>query len=185
VDNIVKACNGIFKSLITGEYEHLTPEIIKGLNFKVLTSLPVPQNVIPGEVRKYFVGVGGYRGAPAEDCGYLLERLCDLVNTNRHGVQGLDPLSSSVLLAVVTHLYIAWIHPFGDGNGRTARLIELMLLLQGGRAGTRGAPAFQPLQRNSTVVLRGTGPRQLFRRRHRSVRSLCAARVPRRSGKSD
>jgi len=132
VDNIVKACNGIFKSLIKGEYKHLTSEIIKELNLKVLTGLPIPQNVTPGEVRRYFVGVGRYRGAPAEDCEYLLERLCSLVNDNRDGVQGLDPLSSSVLLAMVTHLYIAWIHPFGDGNGRTARLLEFMLLLQGG-----------------------------------------------------
>ena len=26
------------------------------------------------------------------------------------------------------HLYLAWIHPFGDGNGRTARLVEFLLL---------------------------------------------------------
>ena len=34
--------------------------------------------------------------------------------------------------AVVAHLYIAWIHPFGDGNGRTARLLELQILLGAG-----------------------------------------------------
>lgn len=27
---------------------------------------------------------------------------------------------------------MAWIHPFGDGNGRTARLLEFRLLLSGG-----------------------------------------------------
>ena len=32
----------------------------------------------------------------------------------------------------MAHLYIAWIHPFGDGNGRTARLLELDTLLQSG-----------------------------------------------------
>ncbi|WP_419922541.1 Fic family protein [Candidatus Poriferisodalis sp.] len=25
------------------------------------------------------------------------------------------------MCAVYAHLYIAWLHPFGDGNGRTAR----------------------------------------------------------------
>jgi Fic family protein len=30
--------------------------------------------------------------------------------------------------AVYAHLYIAWIHPFGDGNGRTARLLEFLIL---------------------------------------------------------
>lgn len=34
--------------------------------------------------------------------------------------------------AIMAHLYIAWIHPFGDGNGRTARLIEFQLMIQAG-----------------------------------------------------
>jgi Fic family protein len=37
-----------------------------------------------------------------------------------------------VLAAIVAHLYIAWIHPFGDGNGRTARLVEFALLVKAG-----------------------------------------------------
>jgi Fic family protein len=32
----------------------------------------------------------------------------------------------------VAHLYIAWIHPFGDGNGRTARLVEYQILVGAG-----------------------------------------------------
>jgi Fic family protein len=46
---------------------------------------------------------------------------------------GDDPtmrFSIAILKAVYAHIYIAWIHPFGDGNGRTARLIEFMLLVQ-------------------------------------------------------
>ncbi len=38
----------------------------------------------------------------------------------------------AVLKAVMAHLYIAWIHPFGDGNGRTARLVEFYLLVNAG-----------------------------------------------------
>jgi len=34
-----------------------------------------------------------------------------------------------ILKAILAHLYIAWIHPFGDGNGRTARLVEFKILL--------------------------------------------------------
>ena len=41
-----------------------------------------------------------------------------------------------ILKAILAHLYIAWyiawIHPFGDGNGRVARLIEFQLLIQAG-----------------------------------------------------
>jgi Fic family protein len=32
----------------------------------------------------------------------------------------------------MAHLYFVWIHPFGDGNGRTARLIEFQILLSVG-----------------------------------------------------
>jgi Fic family protein len=38
----------------------------------------------------------------------------------------------AVIKAVLAHLYLAWIHPFGDGNGRTARLMELRILLEAG-----------------------------------------------------
>jgi Fic family protein len=38
----------------------------------------------------------------------------------------------AVLKAILAHLYVAWIHPFGDGNGRTARLIEFQLMIEAG-----------------------------------------------------
>jgi len=41
----------------------------------------------------------------------------------------------AIIKAVVAHLYLAWIHPFGDGNGRTARLIEFMILVTSGVPG--------------------------------------------------
>lgn len=40
--------------------------------------------------------------------------------------------SEVVIQAIVTHVYIEWIHPFGDGNGRTGRLVEFYILLRGG-----------------------------------------------------
>jgi Fic family protein len=33
---------------------------------------------------------------------------------------------------VYAHLYLAWIHPFGDGNGRTARMVEFAILARCG-----------------------------------------------------
>ena len=44
----------------------------------------------------------------------------------------MDPVAMSILRAITAHLYIAWIHPFGDGNGRTARLMEFAILLSSG-----------------------------------------------------
>ncbi|MFZ4765179.1 MAG: Fic family protein, partial [Roseimicrobium sp.] len=34
--------------------------------------------------------------------------------------------------SIVAHVYLAWIHPFGDGNGRTARLMEFHVLFANG-----------------------------------------------------
>ena len=41
-------------------------------------------------------------------------------------------LHMAVLKAIYAHLFFVWIHPFGDGNGRTARIIELRVLLASG-----------------------------------------------------
>ncbi|OHD76316.1 MAG: hypothetical protein A2V99_18435 [Spirochaetes bacterium RBG_16_67_19] len=132
VENILIACNTILEDLIAGEPANLTAGLIKSYNGLVLAGLPAKEGVVPGEIRKIPVVVGSYRGAPAEDCEYLLERLCVFLNAERERETTLDRLSLSVLLAVTAHLYLAWIHPFGDGNGRTARLVELLLLLNGG-----------------------------------------------------
>ena len=74
--------------------------------------------------------MGRYRCAPAEDCDHLLEQLCKALN----GFPTPDGCAEQFLIikAVFAHLYFVWIHPFGDGNGRTARLLELFILLAAG-----------------------------------------------------
>jgi Fic family protein len=39
-----------------------------------------------------------------------------------------DRFMQAFFAATLAHLYIAWIHPFGDGNGRTARALEAAIL---------------------------------------------------------
>ena len=41
-------------------------------------------------------------------------------------------IPTAVIKAAIAHLYLAWIHPFGDGNGRTARLCEFLMLVTSG-----------------------------------------------------
>src|SRR5262249_46614258 len=40
--------------------------------------------------------------------------------------------ADAVVQAIITHVYLEWIHPFGDGNGRTGRLLEFYILLRAG-----------------------------------------------------
>jgi Fic family protein len=131
VDNILKGCNDIKKKMMQGESEGLSVAEIMEFNKTVLSGLELEKDVAPGVIRKYSVGVGGYRGAPAEDCEYLLEHLCAWLNATEFNPHE-HAISFSVIRAIVAHLYIAWIHPFGDGNGRTARLLEFKILLSSG-----------------------------------------------------
>ena len=89
--------------------------------------------MVPGEVRSYPVVVSSYRGAPAEDCEYLLRRLAEWLESDIF--ESDDPeigFALTVARAVYAHIYISWIHPFGDGNGRTARLLEFLILARSG-----------------------------------------------------
>jgi len=132
VDNLITACREIGANIVQGADCHLTVDCIKRYNAMVLKDLPLDEHVRPGEIRQYSVGVGRYRGAPAEDCEHLLERLCHWINHELCPPDDSDKIAFGILRAVMAHLYLAWIHPFGDGNGRTARLLEFQLLLAAG-----------------------------------------------------
>ena len=139
VDNIVAACNDIGADVASGREFRLEPQRILAFNRRVLAGLDVEEGVVPGEYRTHSVVVGGvYRGAPAEDCAYLLERLRAWLNGPELAPVTDDDMSFALQLfrAIPAHLYIAWIHPFGDGNGRTARLVELQILLHSGFVST-------------------------------------------------
>lgn len=132
VKNIISACEGVVDKAVQGESLSLNLETILYFNRLVLEGLKLDKDVAPGKVRTYSVGVFLYRGAPAEDCQYLLEQLCDWLNSEHFSETILPPISLGLIKAILAHLYLAWIHPFGDGNGRTARLIEYQLLVDSG-----------------------------------------------------
>jgi Fic family protein len=134
IENILQACNAMLPEIASGNISPLTPESICEYNRTVLQNLDLgdPQ-IVPGEIRQYSVGVGRYRAAPAADCRYLLDRLCAWLNGDDfHPPDPRWSVAYSVIRAVIAHLYIAWIHPFGDGNGRTARLAEFRILVSSG-----------------------------------------------------
>ena len=58
---------------------------------------------------------------PAEDVPELIEDLCDWVNDNWDDVPPVE-LAAHVLWQ------LCWIHPFTDGNGRTARAVSYLVL---------------------------------------------------------
>ncbi|HAL49313.1 MAG: Fic family protein [SAR202 cluster bacterium] len=132
VNNIIEACNSVLADLTQGRTHRLTPDRIRVLNSKVLQGLELEEGVRGGLVRSHAVVVGRYRGAPAQDCEYLIGRLCDWLDEGDWPAERLGTMATAIVKAIVGHLYIAWIHPFGDGNGRTARLVEFQMLVEAG-----------------------------------------------------
>jgi len=133
VQNIIDACNRISSELLSENgADALSVDKTKEFNHLVLKNLQVAEEVIPGEIRGYPVVVGQYRGAPQQDCEYLLERLCRWLHEETLRAPGGQEIAFGLIRAIIAHLYLAWIHPFGDGNGRTARLMEFQILLAAG-----------------------------------------------------
>ena len=147
VTNIITAYNQIVEHLLDGGSSALTLQGIKRFDRQVLAEIH-EDGVIPGEIRTGSVIVGPrYRGAPAQDCEYLVGRMCEWLNGS-----DFDPPSDelripyALIKAVVAHLYFTWIHPFDNGNGRTARLIELPDPARRRRAKRRSTSTQQSLQ---------------------------------------
>ena len=132
VDNIIAACDKIENDILINKETKLSVEKIKKYNKWVLEDLPLEEGVIPGEVRMHSVTVGNYRGAPAKNCEALMGKLCNWLNNEVVAPRKEEEIVYGVLKAIICHIYIAWIHPFGDGNGRTARLLEMEILLSAG-----------------------------------------------------
>jgi Fic family protein len=138
VDNVIAALGRIDKSARRGEALTITPEWIKEQNAQILDGLEVADHVTPGEYTDTPLAVGSvYRGAPPRDIPHLMEKLCEWLNKWIEPARDPDTTDDqrffqSFFAAVLGHLYLAWIHPFGDGNGRTARLLECALLAHSG-----------------------------------------------------
>lgn len=64
-----------------------------------------------------------------------MDGLCGWLNDDLAALGGGDDVlrvPRLLALAILAHLYLAWIHPFGDGNGRIARFLEFEIMLRAG-----------------------------------------------------
>ena len=133
VRNVFSALNDIDMHIANATLGPVTADLICDFNRRVLDALEFTPDIRIGEFRDHSVIVGKYRGAPAQDCRYLTQRLAAWLESEVFDSD--DPetdFALTVVQVLYAHLYIAWIHPFGDGNGRTARLLEYMLMARSG-----------------------------------------------------
>lgn len=96
---------------------------------KIITSHISCAANVPGKYRPHEVKVGdkdhgGVHTPPKclPDIETLMAKLAEWINSDP--VKAMDPL----LRGALAHYHLGLIHPFGDGNGRVARIVEAFML---------------------------------------------------------
>jgi hypothetical protein len=120
------------------ERPFLSQNVIKALNYHAITCL----HTTPGEYRPCEVEVGKGEDAYHPPPHYRVQALMDdFVNgVNRHWIQA-DP----VVLACFVLWRLNHIHPFINGNGRTARVTSYFVLCLKNEGWLRGDPILPEL----------------------------------------
>lgn len=133
VKNILEAFNAILYETVYEEKEQLiTKDLLLRFHQIVGKNLGEHFNAIPGRLRENDVVVGSYRCPDHRDVAPLIDQYCKWLKTQFRFEDGNQLFSDIIIQAIVAHVYLEWIHPFGDGNGRTGRLIEYYILSRGG-----------------------------------------------------
>ena len=134
VRNVLDALNKRLEDVVERNViESVTPEMIKAFNKQVGHDLGDAFESVPGQFREHEVVVGAYRPPDHRDVAPLVEKMCEWLRREFGFSKDATPnFYLGVVEAIVAHVYLVWIHPFGDGNGRSARLLEFYLLLRSG-----------------------------------------------------
>ncbi len=128
IRNLVKAVSWTKARTRSGDRD-TGPWAIQMLNAQILKELPSSNGSSAGEYRS----VASQGRVLPEHIAPLMERLhswteSDLFRPEHEEVR----MAFGIIRAVLTHLYLLWIEPFAEGNGRTARMVEFQLLINAG-----------------------------------------------------
>jgi len=110
----------------------LTEKMVKQIHNLITKDIEYNGN-ISGKYRNHLVKVGDSMHGGIYTPPKIIKDIKNLMNEyitwiNTESILKLDPFLRSAL----AHYHFALIHPFGDGNGRTARIIEAVLLRSSG-----------------------------------------------------
>ena len=113
----------IIVAAVATRHLSLDHSLIKALNFQAIVGL----HEEAGEYRSVGVTVGGYRPPPPSEVGPLMTDLVDTINP-------FLKRRPSAVVAAFALWRLNYIHPFVNGNGRTARAIcyYILCVTQGG-----------------------------------------------------
>ena len=133
IKNILDAFYVLLNETILYDKDQLVCDLLL-LRFHELVGKDLGQhfNAVPGRFRENDVTVGKYRCPDYRDVKSLIDQFCNWLRQEFRYEDGKQTIYEAIIQAIVAHIYIEWIHPFGDGNGRTGRLVEFYILLRAG-----------------------------------------------------
>jgi len=132
IDNLLDLTRSVASEALGG-IKPITPEWLVLTNHRVLQGIgELPLARTAAGYADTGMQVNAYRGPAPSNFEPLVEHLCIWLNGD--GWKGWQDMSlaQGIVKAIVAHVYMLWIHPFPDGNGRTARLLEFRLLMEAG-----------------------------------------------------
>lgn len=117
--------------------EELSIELILELH-AIATYNAIENEAVPGEFRvddditvKNLYNEVAHEPPSHETIQDRLESLCRFANEDNDGLHS-NQFMHPLVKAIVLHFMIGFIHPFGDGNGRTARALFYWFMLRSG-----------------------------------------------------
>ncbi len=125
VNNIERAMDYIEEAIQAGG--RITEQFIRELHQLTVTGLVREGDENPGRYRPTNVQIGGAEHLPP-DAGLVpayMQELTDFINRD-------DAAKYDLLKMALAHHRFLWIHPFGNGNGRTVRLLSYAMLIKYG-----------------------------------------------------
>lgn len=118
---------------------YVSTAVLKAFNFHAIVCL----HSAAGEFRQCPVHIGDGKGHKPPQWIFVQALMDDFINQINTSISNADP----VLLASFALWKLNWIHPFVNGNGRTARLVAYYILCLKFGGMIAGAPSLPELLR--------------------------------------
>lgn len=117
-----------FKKSEAGKTIIITEELIRGLH-KIITDRTSENGNVPGQYRNCEVKVGGEQWGGVYRPPHILEDIQMLMKGFVEWINSEEAFKEyPIVRAILAHYYLEIIHPFADGNGRTGRALESLML---------------------------------------------------------
>jgi len=131
VMNVVRAARTLLDEIAVGAPRPVDTGLLLRVHRMIGEGLGQRLDAEPGRFRAEG-HAAPYTVPKAGDVPGLVEGVLDWLHREfpRSGTGG--DFGQAIVRALVTHVYVLWIRPFSDGNGRTARLLEAYVLAAAG-----------------------------------------------------